>query len=145
MEEKHFTIPTQTVTDMQADHMPALNLAYVGDTLYDLYVRTRLVTESNAASGKLQKIAVRKVCAQGQAHGLQAILESLTDEEKEIVRKGRNARPKAYPKHASAAEYHMATAMETLLGHLYLTGKLQRAWEIMEMIYQSDETGESHG
>jgi len=92
VEEKHFTIPTQTVTDMQADHMPALNLAYVGDTLYDLYVRTRLVTESNAASGKLQKIAVRKVCAQGQAHGLQAILESLTDEEKEIVRKGRNAR-----------------------------------------------------
>ncbi len=131
--------PYPCLSDREVEQIPLLNLAYLGDTYFDLYVRTRLVSESKAASGRLQKAAVGKVRASGQARGLEAVLDSLHEDEKEWVRKGRNAHPHAYPKNASPAEYHMATALEVLLGVLYLTGRHERAWEIMRSVYESAE------
>ena len=94
---------------------------------------------SRSASGILQKAAVGKVRASGQASGLEAVLDSLSDEEKEWVRRGRNAHTRAIPRNASPADYHMATALEVLLGVLYLTGRHERAWEVMRAVYESAE------
>jgi len=134
-------VPAGALTPKEADFIPALSLAFVGDTYYDLYVRTRLVLESSASCGILQKEAVKRVRASGQAEGFTAVQEELTPKEMAVARKGRNAHPPTMPRHATAAQYHQATAMETLLGYLYLTGETARAWELMKKIYDATQGG----
>ncbi|MBQ6594573.1 MAG: ribonuclease III [Clostridia bacterium] len=102
----------------------SLELAYLGDTLYDLYVRERLV----AAGGRVQAMhaaAVRLVCAHAQSEALARIEAQLDEEERAVVRRARNARQTA-PRHAEAAEYHRATALEALLGWLYVKDRRER-------------------
>ncbi len=113
-----------------------LVLAYLGDTLYDLYVRTRLVQATHAQAGRLHKQAIHYVCAAGQARALQAIMETLTEKETAVVRRGRNAKSPTMPKHASIADYRHATALEALLGYLYLAGESQRVQALMKMAFE---------
>jgi len=134
------------VSDWPADHDPALMqplvLAYLGDSLYDLYVRTRLTRSCQAQSGQLHSKSVRFVCAKGQARSLAAL--TLTPEEEDMVRRGRNAKPGTVAKHASLADYHAATAFEALLGYLYLKGRFDRAREIMDLAFQAAEKEDKH-
>jgi len=118
---------------------PVLVQAYLGDTLYDLYVRTRLALASDATAGQLHRSAIRFVCAEGMARSLMAIEPMLTEGEQAVMRRGRNAKTATTPKHASKTAYHWATGFEALLGYLYLTGQEARAGAIMQAAYESLE------
>lgn len=116
-----------------------LQLAYVGDTVHDLYVRSMLVTRGMSV-GKMHKQAVRMVSAGAQAKMLCAIELELTEKEADVARRGRNSQAKhAAPKNADPADYAHATALEALWGYLYLTGQTQRLDELMKLALSRTE------
>lgn len=100
--------------------------AYVGDSVYELFIRTNLVNNSNEKVHKLHVNAIKFVKAAGQAKILKAIEDELTDEEKNIVRRARNTQNHHIAKNATQAEYAYATAFEGLIGYLYLTKQDER-------------------
>lgn len=122
--------------------MGALQLAYVGDTVYDLYVRTMLVHESSATAHKLHLQSSSYVCAQAQAAAYHKIENILTEEEKAAFHRGRNAHSGTVPKNASVSDYRIATGLETLLGYLYLSGREERITELMKQILNHEEQRE---
>lgn len=101
-------------------------LAFVGDAVYSLYVREKLVRGTDFKTGMLQKLASQKVSAHGQSELTEKILPALTEEEADIFRRGRNAKKTTRTKHASVGEYNRSTGFEAVLGYLYLTGQYQR-------------------
>ena len=110
-----------------------LQLAYVGDTLHDLYVRSLLVSRKMSV-GAMHRQAVKMVSAAAQAAMLTAIENELTEQEADITRRGRNAQAKhAAPKHADPADYAHATGLEALWGYLYVTGQTQRLDELITL------------
>ena len=110
-----------------------LQLAYVGDTLHDLYVRSMLVAKKMSV-GAMHRQAVKMVSAAAQAAMLTAIEDELTEQEADMTRRGRNAQAKhAAPKHADPADYAHATGLETLWGYLYVTGQTQRLDELITL------------
>lgn len=111
-----------------------LTWAYVGDCVYELYIRTKLVNQTNLKPHKLHIETIKYVKAKAQAKRLEEIYEILTQEEKEIVRRGRNAQSHHLPKNANVQEYHYATAFEALIGFLYLTKKFKRVKEILGFV-----------
>ena len=103
-----------------------LQMAYIGDTLHDLYVRSLLLA-SGMTVGRMHRQAIRMVSAHAQACMLERIEDELTEDEADIARRGRNSQAKhAAPKHADPADYAHATALEALWGYLYLSGQTQR-------------------
>ena len=110
-----------------------LQMAYVGDTVHDLYVRSMLLSRGMAV-GRMHRQAVRMVSAGAQARMLACIESELTQEEADIARRGRNSQAKhAAPRHADPADYAHATALEALWGYLYLSGQTQRLDELMKL------------
>ena len=109
-----------------------LALAFVGDGVYDLIVRERLVCRGNCRVKELNARKVEQVRCQAQAQRAAKIEPILTDEEADILRRGRNAHVSHAPKNATSADYHMATALECLVGYLYLSDRLDRIIELME-------------
>ena len=110
-----------------------LQMAYVGDTVHDLYVRSMILSRGMAV-GKMHRQAVRMVSAGAQARMLERIEPELTQEEADIARRGRNSQAKhAAPRHADPADYAHATALEALWGYLYLSGQTQRLDELMKL------------
>ena len=109
-----------------------LQMAYVGDTVHDLYVRSMLLARGMTV-GKMHKQAVRMVSAGAQARMLERIEPELTEAEADIARRGRNSQAKhAAPKNADPADYAHATGLEALWGYLYLTGQHQRLDELIK-------------
>ena len=100
--------------------------AYVGDSVYELFIRTNLVNNSNEKVHKLHMKAIKYVKAAGQAKILKSLEEELTEEEKNIVRRARNTQNHHIAKNATPAEYAYATAFEGLIGYLYLTKQKDR-------------------
>ena len=116
---------------MLRDLPGSLQLAYLGDTLYDLYVRERLVRQGGRVDD-LHRAAVRYVRASAQSEALERIEPMLTEEEAAVVRRARNAR-QTPPRNADIHDYHRATALEALMGALYLSGETARLGELMEV------------
>ncbi|MCK9217496.1 MAG: Mini-ribonuclease 3 [Firmicutes bacterium] len=114
---------------------PAL-LAYIGDAVYELFVRTLLVSKGNSQAGETHKKAISYVKAKSQARLIEEIYESLTEEEKRIVKRGRNAKTGSMPKHAEIIEYKYATGFECLLGYLYLNNHITRLFEILQYVVE---------
>jgi ribonuclease-3 family protein len=112
-----------------------LNLAFVGDGVYSLMVRKRLVTEDNRPVHTLNKLANRKVCAVCQSLDYYRLLPFLNEEELKIIKRGRNANPSQKAKNATVAEYRNATGLETLFGYLYLKKDKKRLEEIFNLIW----------
>lgn len=112
-----------------------LVLAYVGDAYFHLFVRTRLLSYEQAKVQALHSFSAQIVSAVWQAKAYQGIEERLTEEEKGIYRRGRNAKSHA-PRSASVAEYHASTGFEALLGSLYLSEQNERLYEIAEASFQ---------
>lgn len=103
-----------------------LQMAYIGDTVHDLYVRSMLLSRGMAV-GRMHRQAIHMVSAFAQARMLEAIAQELTEQEADIARRGRNAQAKhAAPKHADPADYAHATGLEALWGYLYLSGQTER-------------------
>ena len=107
--------------------------AYVGDSVYELFVRTKLTNKLNAKPHKLHIESIKYVKAKAQADILKRINDSLTDEEKDIVRRGRNTENHHVAKNANIADYSQSTGFEALIGYLYLTKQDSRLEEILNM------------
>ena len=129
---------SEPLTPAQIQNLGMLTLASVGDCVYDLMVRARLCAEGTARARALHKSRVARVNARSQAEASARILEFLTEEEADIFRRGRNTRTGSQPKNASRGEYQTATALEALLGWLYLLGREERLRELFERLENNE-------
>ena len=112
--------------------MSPLVWAYMGDAVYEAYIRKYVIQQGLCKNGLLHKKSIPYVSANGQAMILQKIEETLTDEEKDIVRRGRNANPHSHAKNADIIIYKHATGLEALIGYLYLCNNQERLEEILK-------------
>lgn len=110
-----------------------LGLAYIGDAVYEIAVRTLVISEGNMSVNKYHKKSSSLVKASAQARVYDNIKERLTDEETAVYKRGRNAKSATAAKNASIVEYRMATGVEALIGYLYLSGRMARAVELMKI------------
>lgn len=115
--------------------MSPLTWAYIGDCVYELYIRNELVNKTKLKPHKLHIASIQYVKAEKQAEILHNIYDDLTDEEKEIVRRGRNTENHHLPKNCNVQDYMYSTAFEALIGYLYLTGKNNRLKEIFSKVF----------
>lgn len=118
----------------EVKQLSPLTWAYVGDAVYELYIRTYLINNTKLKPHELHLKSIKYVKAKAQAEILEKLEEILTEEEKDIVRRGRNTRVNHNAKNASIQEYMYATAFEALIGYLYLTNQAQRLKEILDNI-----------
>ena len=114
--------------------LPILNLAYIGDTVFDLYVRTMLVSDVDARVHELHLMSAKRVCAGGQAQAFGRIEPMLSEEELGIYKRGRNSHMGTVAKNASIADYRTATGLEALIGYLFLCGRDDRLTELMKLM-----------
>lgn len=122
--------------EAEVNMMSPLTWAYVGDCVYELFIRTELINKTNLKPHKLHIESIKYVKAQAQAEFLQKIYDDLTEEEKDIVRRGRNAENHHLPKNCDVQDYMYATAFEALIGYLYLTKKEDRLKEIFRQVFK---------
>ncbi|MBE6808904.1 MAG: ribonuclease III [Ruminococcaceae bacterium] len=109
-------------------------LAFVGDAVYGLYVRTALA-EINRPSGELHRLSVKLVNATAQAKAFSLLEPMLTEKELSVFKRGRNFHTSSTPKSATGGEYHTATGLECLFGFLYLSGNNDRADELFKTVW----------
>lgn len=112
--------------------LPPLTWAYIGDCVYELYIRTKLINETYMKPHALHIESIKYVKASAQSEILKRIYNDLTEEEKDIVRRGRNAENHHLPKNANVQDYMYSTAFEALIGYLYLTKQNDRLKEILD-------------
>ena len=125
-------------TCMQARQENPLALAFIGDTVFDLYVRTK-VLQKEVNSHKLHINSIKYVSAAAQAAAFLRIEPLLTEDEMYIYRRGRNTKPTTVPKNALVKDYRSATGLETLVGYLYITGQAERLDELMQIILNNGQ------
>ena len=126
---------TKKMEPKDAAMLGALELAYVGDCIFELLVRTHLLQESGCKVKELHSMVVKHVCAAGQAALAHKILPLLTEQELSVFKRGRNHRHPRIPKGSSPAEYGLATAFESLMGYLYLCGQTERLEELVALSF----------
>lgn len=110
-----------------------LVLAFVGDSVFDLFIRSRLAMKKNESTHKMHIKATGYVKAEAQGRIALCLYDMLDDEEKKIFRRGRNTNPATVPKNADMIDYRHATAFETVLGYLYLMGEYERLNKLMNI------------
>ena len=125
--------------ETEINQLSPLTWAYVGDCVFELYIRTKLINETKLKPHELHIKAINYVKAKAQAEMLHKIHDKLTAEEQDIVRRGRNAQNHHLPKNANVQDYMYSTAFEALIGYLYLCKKEQRVKKIIEMAVKSKE------
>ena len=113
-----------------------LALAYLGDGVYELFVRNYVLSQGNCQSQKLHAKAQKFVNCAAQEHFLELLHDRLTEEEREVVRRGRNAKTHSKPRSADYGTYHAATGFEALWGYLYLAGEQARLQELFDRIIE---------
>jgi len=121
---------------MNVQAMNTTALAYIGDGVYELFVRKLMVQNGWSGADQLHRETVKYVRAESQAYAVKKIHETLTPDEQDLVRRARNRRSATKPKNADPVSYKMATALEALIGYLYLTGQYQRVQEIMTKVVE---------
>lgn len=110
-----------------------LTLAYIGDCVFDLIIRTVVVERGNEPANKLHHKTVTYVKAETQALLIDAMLSDLTEEELGVYKRGRNAKSYTTAKNASVGDYRKATGMEALVGYLYLQNRTERILELLQI------------
>lgn len=118
---------------VEAGEYSPLALAYIGDAVYELAIRTLVMNRGNMQVNKMHKKTANLVKADAQAHFYLLLEEELTDAEKAAYRRGRNAKSFTMPKHATMKDYRMATGFEALMGYLYLSGKTERMVDLVAL------------
>lgn len=139
-----------TDSNMLLFHLPAKKpqlmnpvvLAYIGDAVFELLVRQYLISLPNQKSHHLHREATKFVSAKGQKRVLDRWQPHLTEEEADIVRRGRNAKSGTPPKNANLADYRLATALESLVGYLYYEGRTDRLNELFAIALELEEQGQ---
>jgi len=117
-------------------------LAFIGDAVFNLFIRERLIMNKKGTSHQLHILATDYVKASSQSKISKALMDSFTEEEAYIFRRGRNAKSTTIPKNAEVQDYKYATGFEALLGYLYLTKQNERLYQLME---QAADIIEAHG
>ena len=112
--------------------------AYLGDTIFDIYIRTYLVGQGGVKVGQLHKNSTSYVKAKAQAEAVRKISDFLTDEESEIIRRGRNIKPASPPKNSDIMDYRYATGFEALIGYLYMVGDHERLLDILDQVISKE-------
>ncbi|MEK5640297.1 MULTISPECIES: Mini-ribonuclease 3 [Paenibacillus] len=112
--------------------IPPIVLAYIGDAIYEVAIRQYLISKTNLRPNQLHRSATGLVSAKAQSRIIGALEEMLTEEERDVVRQGRNAKSGTIPKNADVLEYRHATAFESLIGYLYYTGQFERMQELID-------------
>lgn len=125
---KKFKIPD---TDIRT-YSP-LTLAFIGDGIYDLIIRTIIVGQGNTRASQLHQHTSHLVKAHSQSVMISAMLPNMTEEEEKVYRRGRNAKSPTMAKNATMADYRRATGFEALMGYLYLTDQMDRMLELIEI------------
>lgn len=124
-------------TQRPNDYNP-LVLAYIGDSLYDVYVRSRIISEYGGLSAhKMHVKAIKYVQAHGQSEAVKYIEAELSEDELAAYKRGRNTKSYTVPKNADVGEYRRATGFEALIGWLYVGGKTERMNELMEKSFNA--------
>ncbi len=126
--------PAQPISQMNP-----LVLAFVGDSVFDLFIRSRLALQKNESAHKLHVKATGYVKAAAQSKIAAAVQETLDDEEKAIFRRGRNAKSATIPKNADILDYRRATAFEAVVGYLYLLGRNERLLQLLNIAAEAIE------
>lgn len=117
--------------EVEAREYSPLALAYLGDAVYELAIRTFVMNHGNTQVNKMHKKTAGLVKAEAQANFYKVLKEELTEEEKAVYRRGRNAKSVTMAKHATMKDYRMATGFEALMGYLYLTEQMERMAELL--------------
>ena len=125
------------LSDGEIGNMSNLALAHIGDGVYELMVRTHLALEGRETNSGLHRATVAMVAATAQAAAAERIEGLFTQEERQVYRRGRNAKVHSVPHGASFSEYHTATALEALFGYLYLKGRTDRLNELFDAILEA--------
>ena len=120
-----------------------LVLAYIGDTVYDLYVRTKLVADERGHTGVLHRLSSKMVNAKAQAQVAHRVFDGMDEDEKDIFMRGRNAKSATVPKNMSVADYRYATALEAVVGYLFLTGQTAKIEDILKEAFDAQDQSES--
>ena len=119
--------------DVEAGMFSPLVLAYVGDAVYEIMIRTKVVNDGSVQVNKLHKRSADLVKAETQAKIAIALMDELTEEELAVYKRGRNAKSYTMAKNASMKDYRMATGFEALIGYLYLAEKHHRLIELVSL------------
>lgn len=116
------------------NELSPLTLAFIGDGVFDLLVREKLVCEANRPVGVLNNEKIKIVCCTSQSKIAQVLLPKLTEEEIHVFKRGKNAHAMTVPKNAKRGDYHTATGLEALFGYLYLQGNTERIKELFSVV-----------
>ncbi len=120
--------------EVNPKQLSPLNLAFIGDCIYEILVRESLVTDANRPVNDLHRESVKYVSAKAQTAAYEKIKDFLTQEETSVFKRGRNAKTGHSPKSATEGEYHCATGLEALFGYLYLNEQTDRIKELFSKI-----------
>lgn len=137
--EKKFDLRGQDVRSFSP-----LTLAYIGDAVYELVIRTLVVEQGNRPVNMLHRMTTAHVKAGAQAEMIEILRGELTDEEADVFRRGCNAKPATMAKNASRRDYHKATGFEALIGYLYLTNRTERMLELIKRGGDLAKEGAAH-
>lgn len=128
--------------DVDIRTVSPLTLAYIGDGIYELVVRSVMVARTNTRAGLLHRQTSQLVKAEAQSKMMEILLPQLTPEEESVYRRGRNAKSSTMAKNASIGDYRRATGFEALMGYLYLTDRTQRLIELIKLAVDTYTPGE---
>jgi len=116
---------------MEVQMLNPLKLAYLGDAVYEAYIRTYIISKFTMTPNEMSKLAVKYVKASAQAKIALTLQSELTEEEWTIIKRGRNQKSGSVPKNAVLSDYKYATGFEALIGYLYLVGNKERIYELI--------------
>lgn len=126
-------------TEKDARQYSPLTLAFLGDGVYELMIRSAIVASGNAAVKNLHTAKIKLVCAQFQARAAERLLDTLTEEERAVYMRGRNATGNTVPHSATPADYRKATGLESVFGYLHLMGNTERLEQLFAAIWDMRE------
>ncbi|MBQ6601323.1 MAG: ribonuclease III [Clostridia bacterium] len=126
-------------TECDTENLSPLTLAFMGDTVFDMFVREQLICQANRPVNALHSSATRLVKASAQSKAMDKIMDMLTEKELTVFKRGRNAHTNHRAKNASEGDYHRATGLEALFGYLYLKGEIERLRELFGVISQEND------
>lgn len=137
MDKNRYFKEVLEIEDVNPANYSPLSLAYIGDSIFDVMVRTIEVSKVNKQVNKYHRDVSKIVCAPAQSQMILAIQDELTEEEMDIYKRGRNAKSYTKAKNASTRDYRNATGFEALLGYLYLKEDYKRLTDIVKMALDS--------
>jgi len=140
LKEENISLPNlpEKPDDTKARMLSAVTLAFVGDAVFELMVRTKLACEGTRPAGSLHTLAIKHVSASAQSKAVERLIPQLTEEETAVYKRGRNANSVTRPKNTSFSEYRRATGFECLFGYLYLCGRTERLEELFALMVEND-------